>query len=60
MRRASFYAAGSRVSGSIFTEADRGPLPRRFLAQEEVGVVDPQANLITLLSDVAVSKWLQC
>ena len=29
------------------------------MAQEEVGIVDPKANLITLLSDEAVSERLK-
>jgi hypothetical protein len=35
-----------------------GPLPRRFLAQEEVGITDTKANLVALLANVAVSEWL--
>jgi hypothetical protein len=32
---------------------------RRFLAQEEVGVVDSESNLITLLSNEAIPERLK-
>ena len=37
----------------------RGVSPRRLLADEEIRVLDPEADLITLLADVPVSQRLQ-
>jgi hypothetical protein len=34
-------------------------LPRCFLADEEISIPDPEADLVSRLSDVAVAKWLQ-
>lgn len=43
----------------VYAKYDRLSLPRGFLADEEVGIVYTQANLITLLPDKSVSEGLE-
>jgi hypothetical protein len=62
--------AGSQCSGIEIPDRGRagcgecdvcsaGLYARRFLAEEEIGIMDSQANLVAILADIAVAQWLK-
>lgn len=53
---AGFYATLWSVH---FLRSSWDPLPRRFLAQKEIGIVDSEADLVALLADISVAERLE-